>query len=405
MADKPQLNEKVIGALPKPASGNKIHYFTGAVLGGVTAPPGFGVCATEAGAKSFVLSYRHNGSKRRMVIGQWPTWTALLAVKEARALRRRIDRGEDPLGARRQEKAAAENLFKNICGEWYRLAGSKLRTGEARRRDLERLVFPWLGNKPIEGIKRSDIIRVLDRIAVENGAVMADRTLAYIGRILSWHSSRSDDYVSPLAKVRGLARTSQKERARKRILTDTELQAVWKAAEASDDTFSRLVRFILLTATRRSEAAEMTRDEIADGVWTLPGERSKTKQPVTRPLSTAALAVLPPKGASKWVFPAARGNGPLAGFTELRKRFYEASGTKPDWHIHDLRRTSKSLMSRAGVKPHISAQCLGHEIGGVEGVYARHSYHNEKLEAYQALAALISRIANLPDNLVTLRHG
>jgi hypothetical protein len=131
MSPKPHLNEKIIQALAAPVKGNKVHYFSAAVLGGITAPSGFGVCVTEAGAKSFVLSYRHQGVKRRMVIGQWPTWSALLAVKEARELRRRIDRGEDPLGARRQEKTAHENLFKNICAEWFKLAGSKLRTAKS----------------------------------------------------------------------------------------------------------------------------------------------------------------------------------------------------------------------------------------------------------------------------------
>jgi hypothetical protein len=41
----------------------------------------------------------------------------------------------------------------------------KIANGKERLGDLERLVFPWLGTKPIEAIKRSDIIRVLDRIA------------------------------------------------------------------------------------------------------------------------------------------------------------------------------------------------------------------------------------------------
>jgi Arm DNA-binding domain len=204
----PQLNEKVIAALPAPAKGNKVHYFTDAVLGGVTAPSGFGVCVTEAGVKSFVLGYRHNGSKRRMVIGKWPTWTALLAVKEARELRRRIDKGEDPLAARQQEKTDAANTFRAVYGEYHRLAGSKLRTGEERRGDVERLAFPWLGHMPIESIKRSDIRKMLDDVATRNGEVMSDRLLAYVSKVMAWHATREDDFVSPI--VRGMARTSGK---------------------------------------------------------------------------------------------------------------------------------------------------------------------------------------------------
>ena len=44
---------------------------------------------------------------------------------------------------------------------------------------------------------------------------------------------------------------------------------------------------------------------------------------------------------------------------------------------------------------------LGHAIGGVEGIYDRHSYATEKADALRKLAALIERIVNPPaDNVV-----
>jgi integrase len=64
----------------------------------------------------------------------------------------------------------------------------------------------------------------------------------------------------------------------------------------------------------------------------------------------------------------------------------------PNWTIHDLRRTAKTLMTRAGVRPDISERVLGHTIPGVEGVYDRHSYADEKREALEKLASLISSI-------------
>jgi Arm DNA-binding domain len=116
-----QLNEKVVAALPVPPAGNKVYTFTGAVLQGIMAPPGFGVCVTKNGVRSFVLNYKRRGAHRRYTIGRWPTRTALLAVKEARELRRRIDKREDPLADRRQDKTDAENLFKDIYAEYHRL--------------------------------------------------------------------------------------------------------------------------------------------------------------------------------------------------------------------------------------------------------------------------------------------
>ena len=68
----------------------------------------------------------------------------------------------------------------------------------------------------------------------------------------------------------------------------------------------------------------------------------------------------------------------------------------PNWTLHDLRRTAKTLMVRAGVRPDISERVLGHVIAGVEGTYDRHSYVDEKRDALEKLAALIGRILN-PD--------
>ena len=75
----------------------------------------------------------------------------------------------------------------------------------------------------------------------------------------------------------------------------------------------------------------------------------------------------------------------------------------PNWTLHDLRRTAKTLMVRAGVRPDISERVLGHVIAGVEGTYDRHSYENEKRVALEKLAEMVERILNpLPSNVQSL---
>ena len=64
----------------------------------------------------------------------------------------------------------------------------------------------------------------------------------------------------------------------------------------------------------------------------------------------------------------------------------------PHWVHHDLRRTARSLMSRAGVLPDIAERVLGHAILGVRGTYDCYEYFDEKREALEKLAALIERI-------------
>ena len=111
------------------------------------------------------------------------------------------------------------------------------------------------------------------------------------------------------------------------------------------------------------------------------------------PLSAAAQAIVagqPRKGSR--VFPALRG-GRLAHSAGKRQIDKLAPGLD-HWTIHDLRRTARTLLSRAGVRPDIAARVLGHVSGGDVDtrVYDRYAYLDEKRDAVEKLAAQTDRI-------------
>jgi integrase len=334
------------------------------------------VSATHRG---WVFFYRWNGKLTRLTLGSYPATGIAAARTKALEAKRALAEGRDP-------RMAKAGTFATICDEYLHREGNKLRTLASRESLLRRLVLPILGPRPIDDIQRSEIIRCLDGIEDGNGPVQADRTLAAISRIMNWHASRSDSFRSPI--VRGMARTKSKERARDRVFSDEELRAIWKQAKANG-VYGAFIRFVLLTAARRSEASELRWIEIEGTDWTLPAERNKTKVELVRPLSKAALGVLPEK-QGEWVF-TIDGKTPISSFSRLKQDFDKACGVN-DYVLHDLRRTSRSLMSRAGVDADIAERCLGHAIPGVRGVYDRHEYHAEKARAYEALAGLIDRI-------------
>jgi integrase len=372
-----------------------------------TVLPRFGLQVTAAGHRSYVVQYRVRGRSRRMAIDGVLGLEA--ARKQARVLLGEVAKDRDPLADRRSEAVLERDTFKAIAEKYFAREGKKLRTVGDRERALARLVYPKLGPQPISAIQRSDIVRLLDDIEDQSGPVMADRTLAYVGRIMSWHASRSDDFRSPI--VRGMARSNAKESARKRTLIDDktgdELRAVWREAEATPGPFGVFVKFLLLTGARRTEAAGMTWGELANGDWTLPASRNKTKLDLVRPLSKLAqaeLARLPRVGNRGFVF-TIDGARPLGGFSHFKKKFDVGCGVT-GWTLHDLRRTTRSLLSRLSrVVPSDHAErCLGHVIGGVRGVYDRHEFYDEKRQAYEHLAALIESVVHPPaDKVVNLR--
>jgi integrase len=336
-------------------------------------------------AWTYLYSTR-NGRRRRFTFGTYPA-TSLAAV------RAKIDsiKGEIEAGI---EPQAPADTFKSICEEYLR-RNDGLRTASDRARTLERLVWPALGGTVIGDIRRSDIVRLLDRIEDENGPVMADRTLALVRKIMNWHASRSDEFRSPI--VMGMARTRPKDRQRDRILSDDELRALWAAC---DGPFGAMVRFILLTGARRTEASEMQWGEITGRDWCLPAARNKAKVDLVRPLSQAALDALPSR-AGEFVFSTDGGGTPISGFSKMKRQLDRASGVN-GYTLHDCRRSARTLLSRAGVGSDVAERCLGHVIGGVRGVYDRHEFYAEKARAFEALASLVERIVHPSQRVVPM---
>ena len=275
-----------------------------------------------------------------------------------------------------------------------------MRTLDQRVSILKRLIYPALGDRPIGSIKRSEIVAMLDKIEDHNGPRAADVALGVLRRILHWHEQRTDEFRSPV--IRGMGnRQDNVEHRRERILDDAELRAVWDATE-DNTTFSALVRFLLLTSARRNEAAAMKRDEVdADGVWTLPASRSKSKTEIARPLSKAALAILaeqPRIDGCDYVF-TSTGIGPFKSCPDGKLKLDAKSGVT-GWRLHDLRRTARSLLSRAGINADVAERCLGHALPGIRATYDRHQYIDEMRYAFEALAAEIDRIVHPPEGAV-----
>jgi len=360
-----------------------------------------------SGAKSWAVRFRVHGNKPvKMTLGSWP----LLPLGRARELGRdailAAKAGRDPVAERKAARAKAEagtaNTLRNVCETYLSRDGKKLRTADQRRRLLERLVYPGLGGRQVDGITRGELIALLDRIEDQNGVRMADMTLAVLRKIFNWYAIRVESFRTPI--VKGMARGKPKDAARARILNDEELRRVWTAASEGEGPFPALVKFLLLTAARRNEAARMTWDEL-DGIdWILPASRNKTKVDLLRPLSKAAQAMLagmPRFADCPYVF-TGDGRRALGGFSKSKRAFDRTCGVT-GWTLHDLRRTARSLMSRAGVNADHAERVLGHVIGGVRGVYDRYEFHTEKQQAYEALSALIENITNPKKNVVAFR--
>lgn len=359
---------------------------------------GFGVRFTP-NATSFVVQWRNpDGSKSRESLRpRWPQ----LSVNDARDLaRKRLSQvvALADSASSQSLRLAIRTWFerKSEAATWRPRYRSKvdalirmyIEGDEAARVRLTPTVkkaIQDLGNKPVGGVSRSDVLRVAD--GIKRGS--ADQLLAVIS---SFYNDAFDRGVEIPNPARNRLRVTGGRRVRSRTFTDAEFLILWRALEKEGDPALGAFALLAYTGARRREVTQMRRSELAleASTWTLPPERRKTgkrdPEPFVIHLHPSAVEILrrqPILEGSPFVFWGRRDERPFEFHSALMARL-DSHGVA-DWRLHDLRRYMRSGLARLGVSQVVAELCLGHQTakGGLVGVYDQHMYLSEKREAWQ----------------------
>jgi len=367
---------------------------------------GFGLRITPKGAQSFVFQYRVDGGPaRRKTIGPVGSpWTPATARKEAERLLVQVYQGIDPVEAKREAKRKKQTLnfrtYSERFVELYLKPNWRGTWGSANC-TINNVFIPRWGNRPVHEITRADIVKVLDEYS--DRAARRKEIHSLLRKLFNWATDRQDIDVSPLAGMKAPKAVP----SRRRVLSDEEIVALWKATENSGWPWGPFVRMLILTMQRRQEVAEMDWSEI-DLVarrWTLPADRAKNDQEHVIPLTSLALAELQLLGPKrKGLVFTTTGTTPVSGFFKgraalhkdmiayLKAKQIEEGGDPdqvevPNWRLHDIRRTGATHLQSLRVPVEVTESVLNHISGtraGVAGIYNRYKYDDEKRTALDA---------------------
>ena len=377
------------------------------------ALPGFGLCARPSGLKTWVVQYRTADARsRRITLGDVRSVSLDDARKKAREHLSRAHLGQDPQAV----KTAARHAVRLRTLVDAYLVSTEARHSKRYRSEVERHLTKHalpLHHEAAAAISRSDIDELLRDVTFSSGPVAANRLRASLSALWTW-SLRTGriDGDNPVANVPRPA----KERTRDRVLTDSELGAIWRGTGGGND-HDRIVRVLMLTGARREEVGSMRWSEIEphrlEGgggcLWTLPRERSKNGLPHEVFLGPACLAQLPPQRTDNDMVFGLTENG-FSGWSRckarLDKRLVEARA-RP-WVLHDLRRTFSTWCNESGIEPHVVEALLNHVSGtarrGVAGVYNRAAYRTQKATALARWAKHIDSLADAA-HVMGVRHA
>ena len=382
-------------------------------------PIGFVARRLPSGAVTYGFRYRHRETGRQHWIGLGID----LAPEQARARALKVagqaKNGEKPASSAEvtaKWRKTLDRTVNDVLDDYIaRYARPNSRSVDQIERAFNVDVRPKIGEKAITELRRLDIVELLDGIEDRGSPVAADRTLAYLRKALRWYATRDDTFVVPV--VPGMSRTKPKDRARKRTLDAQEVCDLWQALDTlgrkAPACFPNFAKTLLLTGQRLRMVANMSFDEIDGRDWTIPATRNKGKVEHMVPLTDAVIGLLGERRKG-FAFSSDGGKTSFKGFSKTKvaldarlAEIRKAAGrpAMKHWTFHDLRRTARSLMSRAGVSSDHAERVLGHVISGVRGTYDRYEYRAEKLDALERLGALVGRILQPDKTVVSFPKG
>jgi integrase len=363
-------------------------------------------------SRSWVLRYQIRKVEKRIVLGHFPETKLHVARAEAsRLLALLREQGIDPEAARPSRRAPSpapagtadtKHSVDFLVAEFIeRKLRKERKRPEWAERILQRDVLSQWSGRDARTITAREVVELLDRVVDRGSKVMANRVTAIIGQMFVFGITRAIVTATP---VPPRTRPGGKEKARERALSDAELRAYLKDPTACTryDRLSRVITLLLLTGQRRGElaAAAWSDVDLKARTWTIPDANAKAGRGHVVPLSAWAVeefkALKAEAEGSAWVLSAADAKHPVdaklltRGVAKCLKRFKTAGIAA--FTLHDLRRTCRTGLSALKVEPHIAERVLNHAQPGVEGVYDRHAYLDEKREALDKWAAHLKEL-------------
>ena len=357
---------------------------------------------TPEGGKWWRCRYRWQGKEQTLSLGTYPKVTLRLARLAREAIQKQLRDGMNPSEARKARDAAPVDTFEIIARAWHGDRVPRWSAVHAARllRDLEKDVFPNIGNKSIRTITAPDLKAILQRIQ-ERGAVdSAHRVLQVCGQVFRYAIAGDHAERNPAADLKGWLPAP----ARSHFATVTDpsaMGALIRALDGYPGSFS--VRCALRLAPRlmvrpgELRQAEWREINWETAEWRIPAAKMKMRDEHIVPLSRQALVILkelqPLTGRGRYLFPSIRHHDrPMSENTvnaALRRLGY------PQEQIcgHGFRAMASTRLNEQGWTPDVIERQLAHaERNKVRAAYNRAQYLPERRQMMQAWSDDLDRL-------------
>jgi len=312
----------------------------------------------------------------------------------------------DPIAERNRGDNELLETVDQLAEDWLKECDKRLKHPNIPRRVYQKDISPVIGELTVGQVNPRDIRAIITRIAESNRPTIANDALMYCKQLFR-HGIKLDLRDSNPAGAFNVNDAGGVEKSRSRALSLDELEKVFICLRENRDQFMRenylAVALLLTLAVRKGEliAAKWGEFDLPASLWNVPEERSKTGKGITIPLPEETVAWLNELKVraydSEFVFPNRRASkrGHISPDTinaAIQKLFREGEMPVEHFTVHDLRRTCRSLLAGLKVPGRVAERCLNHKLKGVEGIYDRYDYFDERKEALGMVSKLLEPI-------------
>jgi integrase len=363
------------------------------------------------GARSFFLNYRSAGVERRLTIGDFPVWSALAARNEAKALRKRVDSGEDPARERREAREAP--TVKDLA-ERYAAEHLPRKAQSSRKADWAMItgeILPVLGERKVRDIHHGDLKALHERITASGRPVRANRVIAVASKMFALSllpmAGESEPWRDAAMGNPCKGITRNQEEGRERFFATAEVAALSEALAEHEGSAADCLRLIMLTGARPGEAMRARWDEFAEpGVWDKPSAHTKQRKRHRVPLSPAAIELIAKLRRNRvddceFVFPGRIAGKPIREMRRVWAAVTERAGLKTAL-VYTLRHSYASIGAGGGLSLQIIGKLLGHTVARTTEKYA-HLADDPLREAAAKIGNVIAGAGKDSGNVVGLR--
>jgi integrase len=389
--------------------------------------PGFGVRVMPSGFKSFFVMFRLGTVQRRLSLGRADPEKLAATRKQAKEILDGAKKGRDPSVAIEEKRA---NTFAKLAEDYIR---EHVRPTRKDAREVEAVIrkelIPIWGNRAIADISRREAAALIKTIKLRGGERKpgqkkrksggpsgARHAFAAGSHMFNWAIGQEAYGIeaSPFDRLKKKILIGEPV-TRDRVLSDSELKAVWQASQAMPFPYGDIIRMLALSGQRLRDISEMSWSEVdfAKKLIVIPPTRMKMDAAHVVPMSppmVELMQAMPHGDRGDFVFSvkSARGARAASGWSaakeQLDAKVAEIVGAAiPNWVFHDLRRTFRTALSELRVVDRVSELCIAHKTQGMHKVYDQYKFLDERREAMDLWAAKLAAIISPPPaNVVTL---